>query len=321
MKKTTMKDIAQKANVSIATVSYVLNDVNNQTIPEATRKHILQIAKELHYIPNLTARSLAKKKTGLVGILLNKSSHTPYWKRQGYLAVVESLEKLLTAAGYHTLLLSLNAEKPSLDIIVERELDAAFLIDVRDETFYSISINFTIGVPLILIDSKIKDKIFKQIFYNYQEAVQVALTKADDTNSDALKTSSEEVCFIMENFNNQSLVAHILQGIHDLGFSRDHIFIIDDLHQLDSISQSGSYKKAIVINEFLGNHIEKMNMFDKLTVICTCNCPEILVNKNTQVITFKEDKSTSAFSIMENLINHIDFFKQSNNIYNIGVKR
>lgn len=57
MKKATMKDIARQANVSVATVSYVLNNVKNQTIPDPTRQIILQIARELNYVPNLAARS------------------------------------------------------------------------------------------------------------------------------------------------------------------------------------------------------------------------------------------------------------------------
>lgn len=77
MKKTTMKDIALRANVSVATVSYVLNRVNNQTIPEKTRNQILLLAEELHYIPNLAARSLANKKTGLVGVLVHNSAYMP----------------------------------------------------------------------------------------------------------------------------------------------------------------------------------------------------------------------------------------------------
>lgn len=55
--KATMKDIARQANVSVATVSYVLNNVKNQTIPDPTRQSILQIARELNYVPNLAARS------------------------------------------------------------------------------------------------------------------------------------------------------------------------------------------------------------------------------------------------------------------------
>lgn len=57
-----MKDIAIRANVSVATVSYVLNRVDNQTIPEKTRRQIMELAKELRYIPNLAARSLANQK-------------------------------------------------------------------------------------------------------------------------------------------------------------------------------------------------------------------------------------------------------------------
>ncbi|MNW52882.1 putative HTH-type transcriptional repressor ExuR [compost metagenome] len=307
-----MKDIAEKANVSIATVSYVLNNVNNQTIPETTRKHILQIADELHYIPNLAARSLAKKKTGLVGLLLNKSPNTPYWKRQGYLAFVESMEKLLTAAGYHALLFSLDAENPSLDIIVERKLEAAFLIDVRNDTFYSISSNFAQGVPLILIDSLIEDNLFKHVIYDYKDAVQAAL------NDEA---PSSEVCLIMESFNNQSLVKSIVNEVHALGFSNDNTFIIRDINELDHVALQASFKQAIVINEFLGNHIEKLDAFEALTVICTCNCPEILIKKSTKTIKFVEDKSASAFSLMEKLIKDVDYSEQFNNIYSIGAKR
>lgn len=148
MKKTTMKDIAIRANVSVATVSYVLNRVDNQTIPEKTRRQIMELAKELRYIPNLAARSLANQKTGLIGVLVHKSKSLPYWKLHAQLAFIHALEQRLTAAGYHTLLYSLDTDTPSLDIIVERKLEAVFLIDAQDHSFYSISRHFVEGIPL-----------------------------------------------------------------------------------------------------------------------------------------------------------------------------
>ena len=55
----TIKQIAKKANVSIATVSRALN--NESSVTEETRVKILSIANELNYKPNIIARNLVKK--------------------------------------------------------------------------------------------------------------------------------------------------------------------------------------------------------------------------------------------------------------------
>lgn len=96
----------------------------------------------------------------------------PPWKLYDQFTFIRALEQRLTDAGYHTLLYSLGTDHPSLNIIVERKLEAVFLIDVHDESFYSISKHFVEGIPLILIDSMIEDKLFKQVLYNYRSALQ-----------------------------------------------------------------------------------------------------------------------------------------------------
>lgn len=57
-RKVTIKDVAQKANVSKATVSYVLNGVDK--VSEETKRRVLDVIKELGYKPNSMARDLAK---------------------------------------------------------------------------------------------------------------------------------------------------------------------------------------------------------------------------------------------------------------------
>lgn len=64
----TMKDIAQRANVSIATVSYVLNETGN--IGEETKKRVLEVIKELNYRPNHIAKSLKMQKTNTIGVIV-----------------------------------------------------------------------------------------------------------------------------------------------------------------------------------------------------------------------------------------------------------
>ncbi len=64
----TLKDIAQRAGVTSATVSMVIN--NKPNISESTRKKVLKIAKELNYYPNVIARGLATKKSNSIGVIV-----------------------------------------------------------------------------------------------------------------------------------------------------------------------------------------------------------------------------------------------------------
>ncbi|MGE5806254.1 MAG: LacI family DNA-binding transcriptional regulator, partial [Ignavibacteria bacterium] len=64
----TIKEIAEKAKVSIATVSRALND--NIKVKSSTRRNILEIAKNLNYVPNAFARSLVKNDTKIIGLVL-----------------------------------------------------------------------------------------------------------------------------------------------------------------------------------------------------------------------------------------------------------
>ncbi|UHA74973.1 LacI family DNA-binding transcriptional regulator [Paenibacillus sp. 481] len=287
MKKPTMKEIARRANVSVATVSYVLNNAPNQTIPEKTRSLIHQIANELNFIPNLAARSLVKKRTGLVGILINKHAEQPVWKRYSQHLFVDELEQLLTAAGFHTLLISLDASNPKLDVIAERKLEAAFLIDVKEDIFYSISNKFVEGVPLILIDSLIDDTLFNQINYDYESAFQ-----------QAFRSLEPPYCLVMEHHHNQALVNKIKSAS---GLTDEHIFIVKNVPDLADYIRIAPFKSVVVINEMIGNYIERANLFEQLAVICTCSCPEIL-SATTHKVVFQEEKSAVAFELMKQLL-------------------
>ena len=64
----TLKDIAERAGVTSATVSMVIN--NKPNISEGTRKKVLKIAKELNYYPNVIARGLATKKSNSIGVIV-----------------------------------------------------------------------------------------------------------------------------------------------------------------------------------------------------------------------------------------------------------
>ena len=64
----TIKDVAQKAGVSIATVSLVIH--NNNRISSDTKKKVLKAIRDLDYYPSRSARDLVSKKTGNIGFIL-----------------------------------------------------------------------------------------------------------------------------------------------------------------------------------------------------------------------------------------------------------
>lgn len=71
----TSSEVARRAGVSRTTVSFVLNDVRNQGISEATRQRVLEVARELGYEPNAAARILAGGNTGTIALVIPKASH------------------------------------------------------------------------------------------------------------------------------------------------------------------------------------------------------------------------------------------------------
>ena len=66
--KVTIKEVAKEANVSTSTVSRVISD--SPQISEKTKEKVREVITRLNYKPNAIARSLANKKTRIIGVVL-----------------------------------------------------------------------------------------------------------------------------------------------------------------------------------------------------------------------------------------------------------
>ena len=66
MRKTTVYDVAERAGVSTATVSFAFRRPDK--VKPATRERVLKAARELDYVPSANARGLARGKTGALGL-------------------------------------------------------------------------------------------------------------------------------------------------------------------------------------------------------------------------------------------------------------
>ncbi|MEU7799118.1 LacI family DNA-binding transcriptional regulator [Micromonospora arborensis] len=82
-----LKDIAERAGVSLATVSNVVNGY--RPVGEATRQRVQQAIDELGYIPNLGARHLRRGRTGLIALAIPELNN-PYFAELADIAIREA---------------------------------------------------------------------------------------------------------------------------------------------------------------------------------------------------------------------------------------
>ncbi len=121
----TIHDVAEKAGVSIATVSRVIN--NNYPVKDETRKKIEKAIEELGYVPNEIARSLILKSTSSVGIIV------PGITNLFFPTIVEEINKTLRDEGFIISLFTTDGdpktEKKLVDNIISRNMDGIIVID------------------------------------------------------------------------------------------------------------------------------------------------------------------------------------------------
>ncbi|QNG59914.1 substrate-binding domain-containing protein [Bacillus sp. PAMC26568] len=145
----TIKDVAKKANVSIATVSRILN--NQKGYSEKTKRKVLEAIEELDYHPNAIARGLINKKTSTIGVLFPALSS---------MLVTELLAGIEKAAHLHGSSVIVchtesNGSKTMkyLQLLNEKRVDGIiFTSEVLKEEYYEFIQKM--NIPLVLLSTE-----------------------------------------------------------------------------------------------------------------------------------------------------------------------
>lgn len=120
----TIYDISEKAGVSIATVSRVLN--GSPSVSEKTKQKVLDVIRQYEYTPNAFARGLGLNTMKTIGIMCADSSDIHTAKAVYY------LERLLRANGYNSILCcsgyELENRRDSLNLLLKQKVDATILV-------------------------------------------------------------------------------------------------------------------------------------------------------------------------------------------------
>ena len=152
----TLKDIAAEAGVSITTVSNVVHRRRSRVSPELVEK-IWKIIEREHYVPSMSARSLANRDSSIIGVITHLTPQTtgstvsdPFLS-----AFVDSIEKRLREEGYYLMIRAVE-DAAELDALSRSwRLSGLILTGMFQDAFFSTVKE--LGVPFVLIDSYVDD--------------------------------------------------------------------------------------------------------------------------------------------------------------------
>ncbi len=171
-KPITIKDIAEKLNISVSTVSRALKD--NPEISSQTRKAVQDLAKALNYRPNPIAVALKTRKTYTIGVIVPKIVNT------FFASVVSKIEEIADTYGYHVLVSSSNEsfekEQKNIDIFLANRVDGIILsLSRQTETFEHVKKIQGNDIPLVLFERTSKELNVSKVVADDADAAFIAV--------------------------------------------------------------------------------------------------------------------------------------------------
>jgi len=109
--KATIKDVARRAGVSIATVSRAINNVG--PLREETRSRIISAIRELNYSPNAMGRGLVTSRTETLGVIL------PDVHGEFFSELMRGIDQAARARNYHIMISSTHSEKSEIESMLK----------------------------------------------------------------------------------------------------------------------------------------------------------------------------------------------------------
>ena len=143
----TIREVAESAGVSYATVSHVIN--NTRWVSQETRERVLAAMDALNYRPNALARSLRQGKTNTIGLVLPDSAN-PFFAE-----ISRSIEDEAFKKGYSVFLcnteLDTERELFYVDVLSKKQVDGIVFVAAGDQAD---SLDFLVrrNMPVVMID-------------------------------------------------------------------------------------------------------------------------------------------------------------------------
>lgn len=180
----TMRDVASRARVSVATVSRVLND--RPDVAQPIRDRVMTAVAELGYRPDSVARSLRTRVTRVLGLLIADITN-PF-----FTSVARGMEDAAHRAGYSVMLANtdedLAKEQQYLGVAVAERL-AGVVLAPASSTTTDIGVLQQAGIPLVTIDRRLQGAALDSVTINNFRA-------ASDATAHLIEQGCQRIAFI-----------------------------------------------------------------------------------------------------------------------------
>lgn len=232
-RRATMSDVAKRANVSISTVSHVLN--GTAPISEEAAGKVIAAVKELHYMPNALARGLRQRQTMVIGLVV------PEVRNEFYVGCASAVLQAADREAYTVLLCDccydLQREERSVRALIERRVDGLiFFGGSGDEGL--IRLAHQSGIAVVLGDRSM-DGYSSVEFTNVKAMRKLVKTLYD--------MGKKRFCYVSEPIEMQNLRERyegFLQGLADCGLQNSqHELLVEKWLQQEKIETA---RKLIV---------------------------------------------------------------------------
>jgi LacI family transcriptional regulator len=208
LKHVNIKDVAREAGVSTTTVSYVLNQTPSQSISPETTERVWQAVRTLNYVPNLNARSLTSQKTNLIGVVIPQTEPGKefMFANPFYGELLSAIEYTARRNGYHLLLSGPDPDQSYINIARNRSVDGIIIVG----SYPSKSLNelHQLAVPVVLVDTYVKDDVFHTIGIDDRLGGQLATRYL-------LKQGHRDIAFVSGSVSEQGVAQKRFLGYMD----------------------------------------------------------------------------------------------------------
>lgn len=149
--RATIRDVAREAEVSIATVSRVLNE--SGPVRQATRERVLAAATRLRYSPSSAARSLITRQTKTLGVLL------PDLYGEFFSELIRGIDRAAREAGYHILVSTSHNERAEVEAALQamRGRVDGLIVMVPERGVDELAATLARPLPTVLLNQRTVD--------------------------------------------------------------------------------------------------------------------------------------------------------------------
>jgi LacI family transcriptional regulator len=222
----TIYDVAREANVSMATVSRVVN--GNPNVKPATRKKVVEVIERLGYRPNAVARGLASKKTTTVGVIIPDISNIFFAE------LARGIEDIATMYKYNIILSNSdqNTEKELhlLNTMLGKQVDGIVFMggNITEEHVREFEMS---PVPIVLAGTVEDSEKVPSVNIDYQAA-------AYDAVKELIDKGHKKVAYVSGPFhdkiNNDAKLPGYKQALEEAGIPYNEDLVIEGDYTYDS---------------------------------------------------------------------------------------